>query len=309
MNENKEYAIVPNHYANDYCLQVMLGYRNYAILYGNNKLMCYKNFKCRQKEINTYLKDEMRYEFPYSTIPEHAERKFLIKINYVNQIFDYERPYIFIHDGLITKLSFFKEKSKVISHSQLLNGSIGKEKIKTVTREEIEKYLKTGFIDNTDCTKYQSIYIFSINGLLHDSSLLSEKKIIDQEKQRLMNIVDDEMSGYNKETLNEFKNAINLLNSIEPCYLVNDGRLMIKFKSNNEMKLEYFVIKYIKPNVYKLIVSDIPVTIQSLQDVISKINIDKIKYLREPRISLFSNPNISKEMIEQEKLRILAKNI
>lgn len=306
MKKEKNYFIVPNHYANEYCLQIMLGYKNYAILYGNKQLMCYKNLNCPQNEVNTYLQDEMRYEFPYSTIPEHIERKIFIKINYVNQIFDYKKPYVFIHDGIITKLSFSIEDGKAIGHSQLLNGSINEENIKMVSREEVEKYLKTGYIESIDEEKYLSTYILSIDGILHNKSLVDEKEIITQEKQRLIKIVDDRLNGYDKETLSELKNAIKMLTSVEPLYLINDGRMMLKIKSDTEIKLEYFAVKYIGPNVYKLYIANIPITLNSFS---YNIDFNRVKELKEPRIGLLSNPNISKEMVEHEKLKIFLKNI
>ena len=108
-------AKMHSHYVADDYIQIMLAYRDYLLLFGNNDLMYFKNFiashpSIREGSKNVYLDDERKNNFPYSQIPEHIERVLLFrKLNFVNQILDFEKPYIRINDGFITKMTAFKD--------------------------------------------------------------------------------------------------------------------------------------------------------------------------------------------------------
>ncbi|MEE3342588.1 MAG: hypothetical protein VZS44_00675 [Bacilli bacterium] len=297
-------------YVADDCIQIMLAYRDYLLLYGNDSLMHYKNYSCSDPLIcnlfvNAYLDDERKDIFPYSQIPTHIERVSLFrKIYSVNQILDFEKPYIRINDGIITKITAFKDGSEALVHYKILNGKLCNRKSKIITREEIEKYFETGSLDQLDENEYNKNRIFDLNGIIfsnvQDFSKL-ERKWIDIEKERLLSLIDK--SSYMEITKKELKGAISNMDDILPTNI--PLKYMIKFKKNGEIVIDVFSVKYLERGKYDILLENIPVTMESLS-MIKETN-PVIKTIKEPKISRFLNPGISKEQLIEEKRKILSK--
>ena len=300
-----------SHYVADNYIQIMLAYHNYLLLFGNNDLMYFRNFIESHPSIsegsrNVYLDDERKNNFPYSQIPEHIERVLLFrKLNFVNQILDFEKPYIRINDGFITKITAFKDGDEAIVHTKILNGKLCDEKTKTITREELETYLKTGSLEQLDENEYEDTSIFDMNGKLYNPRLELEQKWIDEEKERLSRII-DESDRYKESTKNELQRAISTLDDISPFVMTQ--KIMIKFKQNGEIKIDAFVVKYLERGKYEIALADLPVTMESLSMIKSKAELPVIKTMKEPKISLSLNPNVTKEQLQEERAKILVRS-
>lgn len=301
---------IRSHYVKDDYIQIMLAYRDYLVLYGNKNLMYFKNYIEKKPilvegNINVYLNDERKEDFPYSQIPEHIERVLLFrKMNFANQILDFEKPYIGINDGLITKMTAYKDGDETLVHTKILNGRLYNHRTKEITREEIENYLKTGSLEQLDEEEFECIGIFDMNGILYNSGLESEQIWIDQEKERLTRII-NKNGEYRENTKIELQKAIAKLDDIEPFTVTQ--KAMIKFKENGEIKIDCFVIKYEARGKYKIILANLPITMESLSMLKSKSELPVIKTLKEPRISLLLNPNVTREQLQEEKSKILTR--
>lgn len=294
-------AKMHNHYVNENYIQIMLGYQDYLLFFGNNNLMYNSNIDLAT---NAYLNDKRKKYFPYSQIPEHIEKVSLFKkMIFVNQIIDFEKPYIRINDGLITKVTAFKDGSDAIVHTKVLNGKISNKKTKTISREELETYLKTGSLVQLDESEYENTCIFDMKGILCDPRLELEQKWIDEEKERLSRII-DENDCYKERTKKELQRAISTLDDISSFTL--EQKLMIKFKQNGEVKIDAFVAKYLERGKYEIVLKDLPVTMESLSMIKSKAELPVIKTMKEPNIRLSLNPNVTKEQLKREKEKILA---
>lgn len=296
--------------ADDY-IQIMLAYHNYLLLFGNNDLMYFKNFieshpSIREGSRNVYLEDERKNNFPCSQIPEHIERVLLFrKLNFVNQILDFEKPYIRINDGFITKMTAFKDGDEAIVHTKILNGKLCDKRTKTISREELETYLKTGSLEQLDENEYEDTCIFDMNGVLYNQGLELEQKWIDEEKERLSRII-NESDMYIERTKIELQRAISTLDDISPFVLTQ--KIMIKFKQNGEIKIDAFVVKYLERGKYEIALADLPVTMESLSMIKSKAELPVIKTMKEPKISLSLNPNVTKEQLQEERSKILLRS-
>ena len=303
-------AKMHSHYVADDYIQIMLAYRNYLILFGNSDLMYFKNFiesnpSIREGSRNVYLEDERRNNFPYSQIPEHIERVLFRKLNFVNQILDFEKPYIRINDGFITKMTAFKDGDEALVHTKILNGKLCDKRTKTITREELETYLKTGSLEQLDESEYEDTSIFDMNGTLCNPEIELEQKWIDLEKKRLSRLI-DESDGYKESTRSELQRAISTLDDISPFVLTQ--KAMIKFKQNGEVKIDAFAIKYLERGKYEITLADLPVTMESLSMIKSKAELPVIKTMKEPKISLSLNPNVTKEQLQDERAKILVRS-
>ena len=61
------------------------------------------------------------------------------KFVFANQILDFEKPYIAISDGIIAKITVFKDDEDALVHTKILNGMRCIQKTKIVTSKELEK--------------------------------------------------------------------------------------------------------------------------------------------------------------------------
>lgn len=300
---------IHSNYVKDDYLQIMLGYQNYLLLFGNNDLMYFKSYNndvpsfVGKTRRNLYLEDPRRDVFPYSSIPEHVERSFLFrKINFANQILDFEKPYIRIYNGFIIKMTAFKDGDEAIIHSKILS-ELHNQRTKLISREELEKYLKTGALKQIAEEEYESTWLFDTDGRVYHSELESEQSWIDTEKDRLTRII-RESNEYKDSTKAELLRSISTLDTIEPFYIISK-MMMIKFKANGEIKIETFAVKYQEKDKYEIIMADLPVTRESLSNI--KLNLPIIKTSKEPKISLLLNPNVTKEQLQEEKSKILVR--
>lgn len=312
-------AKMHSHYVADDYIQIMLAYRDYLLLFGNNDLMYFKNFiasypSIREGSKNVYLDDERKNNFPYSQIPEHMERVLLFrKLNFVNQILDFEKPYIRINDGFIAKMTAFKDGDEAIVHTKILNGKLCDKRTKRITREELETYLKTGSLEQLDENEYEAKSIFDMNGVLYNSSLGLEQKWIDEEKQRLSRIIKESNMYIDRTKIEsqvrikiELQRAISTLDDILPFVLTQ--LIMIKFKQNGEIKIDAFGVKYLERGKYEIALADLPVTMESLSMIKSKVELPVIKTIKEPKISRSLNPNVTKEQLQEERAKILVRS-
>lgn len=300
---------IPSHYVKDDYIQMMLAYHYYLVLFDNKGLMYFKNYIEKRPSLiernkNSYLDDERRENFLYSQIPEHIRKALLfIKMTITNQILDFEKPYIRIHDGVIAKMTAYKDGDGAIVHTNILNGKLYNSRTKEITREELENYLKTGSLKQLDEDEFVDVSIFDMNGELYNSRLESEQIWINQEKDRLTRII-NESNGYEERTKIELQRAIAKLDEIEPFTLTQ--KAMIKFKKDGNIKIDCFTILYEARGRYTIMLANLPVTMESLSMIKSKTELP-VKTLRDPRIDLSLNPNVTEELLQEEQAKVSAR--
>lgn len=70
--------------------------------FNNEGVLCHYDFYSDSQNINKYIVDNRRLEFPYGTIPMYKEVTYEvgeeIEINYVNQILNFDKHYISVSD-------------------------------------------------------------------------------------------------------------------------------------------------------------------------------------------------------------------
>lgn len=290
-------------YTSDDCVQLMLSYIDYLIFFGNNDLMYFKNYTETEPSlyngyVNEYLKDKRRKSFPYHNIEEHIDRVFFNKLTFANQILDYERPYIKVADKIISQVVPYHDSEGSYIHTKILNGEFGKTKCYDITRSEIENYSKIGSFSDKEDKEYQECFIFNLEGSVYGNRIASEEEWINQEKDRLRRVIKND-DRYGPITKFELTNAIDNLDEIAPFDI--SPRLMLKFKSNGEIDIDLFQIKYVRRGVYKLFISTAKPRMETLSSIKEKLQESKIQKLREPRISYFLNPDIPRNEVKEAK--------
>lgn len=290
---------IPEPFVQDECMQVFLAYQNYLMFYGEKGLLYYKNKNdiLNSKEQNSYLTDERKDVFPYSNIAEHIELNRGRKVTMANQILEFEKPYIQISDGNIQQLTAFKEWNAALVHIRTLYPI--EEPYKYIaTYEELANYLKNGILPDKD-DRYNLIQIFNPNygSLLGNYPLSSEQQLIDTQKRKLAEI--QKYVSFDKKLKLQFQKALASLNNneIEPLNIIN-YKYMLKYKDNGEMELEIFKVMYLRQNKYSITVANLPIQKLAFKDL-SSSNLD-IEDVKNPRISPYLNPGISRTLIKSE---------
>ncbi len=302
MRQIKEFAErLHSEYVKDDCIQIMLGYRNFAQIYGNGKLMYY-HYLCRDIKVsgnetaiinidkmnkynykNEYLLDERSSNFPFASTPCHSERVRLIyKLIFTNQILDYNKPYIKVNDGWITKLVAYKDKEGAIVHTSILNNIHTIPRKITVSKEELEEYLKNGSLSGYDNIDYNSVQIFDLKGGLYDIELRSRDYYSKRTEKELTtylevcNESEDRFKSKLKDIIQENDNPL------EYCVLSNKN--MIKFNDKGETKIDVFGVRYVGNDKYLITIANIPLDIEELSDIKKRLGEDNIEYAKAPKM-------------------------
>ncbi len=301
---------VENHYVGADCIQVMVPYRN-TITILNKDGIIYSHKKGSHASINKYVEDERRKQFPYSNIPTHYSKVGLFgKMNYANQLLNFEEPYIRIGDGGIIECFAVKDKSGVFLINKVLTGD---RRSVSATREELEEVFSTS--TNGKEKKY-IIYLDdkSMNiGEFHP--LASEEKIYNFVKSQITENVEvfrkyvdnngSSVAGWYllqhplfldfvEQSIKDFD-----LNKMKLDIELKGGKAIILKSNGSDIAMQYVRANFVSLDNYRIDIVDIPV---------NKYTLEQLKHLSpmiakttEPRIPLKLNPGVSKEDIKEAK--------
>ena len=86
---------ISSEYVGEDCVQLMFKFSKNLEIVGNGKIIFYGNYNDGRlcNHINEYVKDDRRFQFPYSNIPMHTKMIGLKKYVVVNQLLDYDKIY------------------------------------------------------------------------------------------------------------------------------------------------------------------------------------------------------------------------
>ena len=126
---------IDSKYCKNGCAQIMHPYLKGCMTILDSDGVLYHEADKHIIYINKYLDDDRRFNFPYSDIPTHYERQGLKKIKMVNQIFDFDKPYIVLSNGTITEEYVIKHyNGAIIFTSAIVPTNL---ELKTLTEEEL----------------------------------------------------------------------------------------------------------------------------------------------------------------------------
>ena len=304
---------VESHYVGDDCIQVMAPYIN-TITILNKDGIIYSHKNGSHASINKYVEDERRKQFPYSNIPTHYSRIGLFgKMNYANQLLNFEEPYIRIGDGGIIESFAVKDKNEALLINTILTGD---KRSVFVTRKELEEVFSNS---TTGKEKKYIIYLDdeSINiGEFHP--LASEEKIYNFVKSQIT----ENVSEFRKYVNNNSSSTVGWYLLQHPLFLdfveqsikdfdlnkmkfdieLKGGKAIILKSNESDIAMQYVRANFVSLDNYRIDIVDIPV---------NKYTLEQLKHLspmiakaKEPRIPLKLNPGVSREDIQEAKQMI-----
>lgn len=271
---------IDDKYVGSDCIQVMIPFDKALSIFSENDLTFYARGYGENKIDNSYyIQDERKKQFPYNDTPYHWTRKNLFsKVLYVNQLFDFNKPYVLINDGILSECYIAQENGKtyiiqiyfaVDDKEAIVKKYIEKERVYDFFGEMINKNdgKKTYIIDPTG--KHLNI-CFDENERKQKMNELIE--ILKQEK--LLESFDEHNIWYHN---GEFILENNFM-------LPFDNPLFMIKLDGNEMQIKYIQLSSLNEDILKVMSFDIPVERYNLEQI-SEIVQNSTKKLREPVFS------------------------
>lgn len=302
--KDKKYEFIQRiegHYVGEDCIQIMIPhYLNSPITILNSDGMTYHYKPNSPLFINKYTEDERKEQFPYSQIPSHQGKVRGKKLEYVNQILDFDRVYIEIADNIVKESYVIKDGKEALLATKYIEPK--KEKIDYINREKATEFLNT-FVGK----------MYSYEGCLWQTfPLPTEEYILKWYKDQLMGRRKLEMkSVYSEEnkTISEFLNKkINELtiNDVPDNITIVDNIIIPNIDNGEIQSVKSIVIKFMGADNYKIETYDFPITFYSLDHMKTLEHTNKLK-TSEPRIARRLNKSIEREEIKKAKKLVLAR--
>lgn len=277
--EIKEYVQrIKKQYVRDDCIQVMLPYQKDTMTFLNKKGMLYHTKKNSTLYINKYTDDKRKKDFPYHDTPTHIEKRGKQRINYVNQIIEWNTPYIQLSDNTVKELFALKEEKEALLATKILMPI--KKDNKIVTQEEIRQIRSLE----------DKIGIFDKNGAYKLYDFIDEIQILKWYKKKLLNKLENsfpfdyELKEYiynciEKSTIRDIPRGLELYDE-EDLYISrpNTEKETLEILNHN--------IRFIEPNKYSVETYEYPITyytldhMKELEQKTSKIS-ENTKILRK----------------------------
>ena len=300
-NEKLEFVQrIQSHYVGDDCIQIMIPhYLNSGITILNSDGMTYHYKPNSYLFVNKYTSDKRKDQFPYSQIPNHKSRVRFKKLEYVNQILDFNRVYIEISNGIIKEDYVVKDGDEALIATKYILPY--KEQSKYVSREEMLEILKTA-----------NGGMFSSNGGHWENySIPTEERILEWYKEQLINKRKNEQQYYNGDGTDDnltkyFYQTLDKLtiHDVPSDLTVFEDVILINVDTGEIKSVKAIVVKFISADRYKIETYDFPITIYSLEHL-KKLEQTNSRKTSEPKFPKFLNKTINKEEIKKAKKLVL----
>lgn len=289
---------MPRHYVGDNCIQIMIPrlLESGMTLLNSDGIM-YHYLPDSKLYINKYISDERKLQFPYSNIPTHVSKNNSNKVEYFNQLLEFDRVYLEIGNGCIKENYAIKDGEEALLVTKFCVPVVEESKI--MNREELDQLISSSFegVFNLEGGQYINEIVFDNNYILR----LYKQQILERVNIAEYHGLDDDVSK------SFFYKAVEKLTIDDiPRGLISYPRKILIFAKNNEIKyVKGIDIVFLSPNEFGIEIYDYP---------ISTYNLEQLKKMEkrfpintsEPKFPKLLNPNIDKEEVKKEKKRVLS---
>ena len=293
---------IESHYVADDCIQIMIPHLEDTISVLNSDGIIYHSKPNSYLYINKYISDSRRNQFPYSQIPTHRDLIRGHKVEYINQLYDFNRAYITISDGIIKEDFVVKDKNEALLATKYILPI--QQESQFLNRQQFEELIKAAnggvfFLDGSVLTDF---YIPSNEQILnwYKECLIKERN----GEQSYNTYSNDELSDYlyrslDKLTIEDVPSDISLL----------EGEILVSMQERKNGK-EICSIKginanYMGPDRFLVELYDFPITIYSL-DHMKKLEQTNSRNTPEPKFPRFLNSKINTDEVKKGKHHVLS---
>lgn len=304
MNKSFEYAQkIKSHYVGDDCVQIMVPHFTYSMTIIDENSIRFHERKNSDYYINSYLTDKRALQFPYSEIPEHKRLVGFKKIKYINQLFEFNKPYITMKGSVIENF-VVKDGNEAILITKILQPHESSKDM--ISRNEVEKHL----ITNDD---YKCIFMVDGGLRIEEPFILPESEIIETIKSRYAESVYNYDSLFASDIDKALTKRLLLAKDFIPISkqleiigdeaFIFDDLITVSKDGNGIKQVKGITSRFVDKDKYETTIYDFPARNYTLREAQQVLQTNFIP-TREPKISSFLNKGIDKELIKQEKVKV-----
>lgn len=291
---------IESHYVGDDCIQIMIPHKlNSGITILNSEGMTYHYKPNSYLFVNKYTSDKRKEQFPYSEIPNHKSRVRFKKLEYVNQLLDFNRVYIEIANGVIKEDYVVKDGDEALLATKYILPN--QEETKYMTREETLELLKTanGGMFSSDAGHWQGY------------TIPTEERILEWYKEQLIKRRKKEQEYYQGNNTDKqvdefiFKSIDKMtIDDVPTDMTIFEDAFLVSIENNEIKSVKAIIVKFMGSNNYKVESYDFPITIYSLEHM-KKLEQTNSRKTSEPKFPRLLNKAINKEEIKKGKQLVL----
>jgi len=294
---------IQSHYVSEDCIQIMIPHLGDTISILNSDGMTYHSKPNSYLYINKYVFDPRKNQFPYSQIPTHRDRIKGKKVEFINQIYDFNRVYITISDNMIRENFVVKDGNEALLATKYILPN--QEQSQILNRQQFEELFKSA-----------NGGIFMLDGSeLTNFSLPSNERILNWYKEQLINKRKSEQgcNTYSESELTDyFYKSIERLTieDVPSDITICEDEILVSIDESNDSKeiksIKGINAKYMGEDKFIVEIYDFPITIYSLEHLQQLEQISSRK-TPEPKFSKLLNKNIKQEEVKKAKKLVLAR--
>lgn len=290
---------IKNNYVCDDCIQIMIPHLGDTISILNSDGMTYHVEPNSSFFVDKYVSDPRKEQFPYSQISTHREVLKGKKVEFINQLYDFNRVYIIIADNEIREYFVVKDGEEALM----------------VTKHIIPNYEQSQILNRAQFEELFKIAnggIFYLDGRggangLTNFSLPSNERILNWYKEQLIEEKKEEQRYYeisgNNELTNYFYRSIEKLTieDVPSDIIFCEGLILVSVEEGKKIKsIKGINAKYMGPDKFIVEIYDFPITIYNLEHLQHLEQINSRKTL-EPKFSRILNKKVNKEEVKKAK--------
>ena len=249
----------------------------YGITFFDESGIKYHEYDKSNLFINKYTDDERRFSFPDSNMPISYKRKGLKKYKYINQIIDFEKPYIIISNGNVIELYAVKSGDEAILFDSLLLPE--KREFKILTKEELEKLINDKLVNDS---------IFSPNGGIYTDQIITPmnqivQELYDRKTIAIFNHDYDEL-GNLSDIIEDIENNISIEGSLKLIDDINVLNAIVLYKDKDEInELKHIRAKLYDIDKYEIEISALPIKKYAINQNNKYIDF-QVDYLKDSKV-------------------------
>lgn len=313
-NKNKkslEYVQrIQEHYVSDDCIQLMVPQTGPTLTLLSDEGIVYHNANVQpEKYINKYLEDGRRNKFPYSDIPTHKQSKDMMTYLVINQLLEYDKPYIEITEG-ITERYVVKDGEEALIVAKCLEPSRIENRV--LTNAGVRNLLQQ-----------ENQIVLLANGMINeDKYFATEEQIVELERKELEKQLAEAKAyiGAYGETPRDAMLVESLernikglsINTVLPTDYMDVA--LIEYDKDKMIGIKVVSISFIESEKYQVVIKNYPIKRYTLDEAL-QIEKESSKIAKEPTFSRFINFGIdrssvkagSKFIIERKKGKYLVR--
>ena len=299
-----EYAQrIKSYYVGDDCIQIMLPCSQGNLTFLSDKGIAYhshnNNANCY---INRYLLDERRHHFPYSDIPIHTQYSQFQKYETVNQLIEFNKPYLLISNCLIEKY-VVKDGDEAIFISKALTPS--DYKLSYLTNAEVRKlyHQPNTLIFYYDGKRNEDGFFPTEDDIVRYFKKQNQDTLTKLEEKIYYNGGSTHLDQLLKESLQaNIRNYT--IDSVEHNLLLDEDIVFVEYDKNGIKSIKTLKVTFLKSDLYKVETTEYPLAQYTLERAKS-LEQTSSQPTKEPTFNRLLNPVINRSAVETGKKLIL----